>query len=108
MYIPIKLDKERKLLMGFEALNLFKQIHGTSIMKVDWEKEDIEELMPLLFYVGLKHEDDDLTLEQTIKLIDRHIGIQGAISFMPKIMEELKPKNSEGDTKNVQRAAKKK
>lgn len=101
MYIPIKLDKERKLLMGFEALHLFKQIHGTSIMKVDWEKEDIEELMPLMFYVGLKHEDPELTLEQTIRLIDAHLGIQGAISFMPKIMEELKPKSSEEDTKNV-------
>lgn len=108
MYIPIYLDKERKILMGFEALQLFKQVHGKSIMKVDFEEEDIEDLMPLIIYVGLKHEDNDLTLSQTIKLIDQNIGISGAIEIMPLIMKELRPDQSGGDIKNGQRAAKKK
>ncbi|QUH21076.1 hypothetical protein [Alkaliphilus sp. B6464] len=108
MYIPVKLDKERKILMGFEALQLFKQIHGTSIMKVNFEEEDIEDLIPLIFYVGLKHEDDELTIEQTIKLIDKHIGISGAMEKLPLILKELRPDESGGDIKNAQRAAKKK
>lgn len=109
MYIPVALDKERKILMGFEALQLFKQIHGTSIMKINFEEEDIEDLIPLIFYVGLKHEDDELTIGQTIKLIDKHIGISGAMEKLPLILKELRPDKSDGgDIKNAQRAAKKK
>lgn len=108
MYIPVKLDKERNILMGFEALQLFKQIHGTSMMKVNFEEEDVEELVPLIFYVGLKHEDKELTLEETTRLIDKHMGIAGALKMLPQILKELRPENTEDDGKNAQRAAKKK
>ena len=38
-YIPVKLDKTRNLLFGFGALQMFKSIHGKSLMKVDFENE---------------------------------------------------------------------
>jgi hypothetical protein len=88
-YIPVKLDKTRNLLFGFGALRLFKSIHGKSLMKVDFEEEDIEDIMPLIMYVGLKHEDKELTLEKTVELIDKHLGIAGFMDLMPKIMAEL-------------------
>ena len=108
MYIPIKLDKTRNLLFGFGALQLFKSMHGKSLMKVDFEDEDIEDIMPLIIYVGLKHEDKELTVEKTVELIDMHLGIKGAMELMPEIMKELNPDNSEGDIKNAQKAAGKK
>ena len=76
-------------------------------MKVDFENEDLEDVIPLMIYVGLKHEDEDLTLEKTIELIDKHLGLKGTTELMPKIMAELRL--SEGsESKNDQKAAGKK
>lgn len=105
-YIPIKLDKTRNLLFGFGALQLFKSMHGKSLLKVDFDKEDIEDILPLLIYVGLKHEDKELTLEETTKLIDKHLGLKGMMELMPKIMEELNLEVTD-DGKNPQAAGKK-
>lgn len=104
-YIPVKLDKTRNLLFGFGALQMFKSIHGKSLMKIDFEDEDIEDVIPLMIYVGLKHEDEKLTLEKTVELIDTHLGVNGIMELMPKIMKEL---NVEGKNKekNSQAAGK--
>lgn len=106
MYIPVELDKTRNILVGFQALQLFKKITGKSLAKLDYEKEDMEDYIPVLFYSGLVHEDKELTLEETTELIDKHIGIKGAIELLPEILEETFGK--EEDTKNAQRAVKKK
>jgi len=105
-YIPIKLDKTRNMLMGFGALQLFKKITGKSLSKIDYEKEDMEDYIPALFFSGLAHEDKELTLEKTTELIDQYLGIKGAIELLPEILEETFGK--EEDIKNAQRAAKKK
>lgn len=108
-YIPVKLDKTRNLLFGFGALQMFKSIHGKSLMKVDFENEDLEDVIPLMIYVGLKHEDEDLTLEKTIELIDTHLGLKGVMELMPEIMKELRM-SAEGETpsKNVHKSSGKK
>lgn len=105
-YIPIKLDKTRNLLLGFKGLQMFKKITGTSLAKLDYENEDIEYYIPVIFYCGLIHEDKDLTLEKTIDLIDEHLGVKGALDLLPQIIEETF--GTEEDIKNVQGAAKKK
>ena len=90
MYIPIKLDKERKLLLGFEALQLFKKVYGKSLMRINFEDEDLEDLIPAIIYCGLKWEDEELTIGQTTRLIDQHIGLKKVMSeVMPDIMREL-------------------
>lgn len=106
MYIPVQLDKARNILVGFQALQLFKKITGKSLAKLDYENEDMEDYIPVLFYSGLVHEDKELTLEKTTELIDKHLGIKGALELLPKILEETFGK--EEDSKNAQRAAKKK
>ena len=100
-YIPIKLDKTRNMLLGFGAMQTFKAMHGTSLMKLDWAEEDMEDVFPLIIYVGLKHEDSELTPEKTVELIDKHLGIKGMMELMPKIMKEL---GVEEDSKNVEKA----
>lgn len=91
LYIPIKLDKTRNLLFGFGALQMFKSIHGKSLMKIDLVNDELEEIIPLMIYVGLKHEDNDLTLEKTTELIDLYLGMQGVMELVPKIMQQLRP-----------------
>lgn len=109
-YIPVKLDKTRNLLFGFGALQLFKSMYGKSLMKIDLVNDELEEIIPLMFYVGLKHEDSELTLEKTIELIDLHLGMQGVMEIIPKIMQQIRPKesiNQKNDQKAVGKGKKK-
>lgn len=105
MYTPVTLDKNRNILLGFEGMQLFKKITGKSISKLNYEKEDIEDYVPVIFYCGLIHEDKEISLEQTTKLIDKHLGIKGAMELLPQIMEDTFGKQD--NAKNAQRAAKK-
>ena len=90
IFTPIKLDKMRNIVLGFKAMQEFKNITGKSLTKLDFEDEnlEVETIVPVIFYAGLKHEDGDLTLEKTIELLDGHLGLKGAIDLIPKIMED--------------------
>lgn len=106
--IAVKLDKARNLLFGFEALRLFKANYGKSLLKIDFSKEDdIEDIFPLIIYCGLKHEDNDLTVEKTVELIDEYLGIRGTLELLPKILKELNLKG-EDEQKNALKVAGKK
>lgn len=106
MYTPVKLDKMRNILLGFKGMQLFKKITGKSLTKLDYENEDMEDYMPVIIYCGLIHEDKDLTLDETTELIDKHLGIKGALALLPKILEDTFGK--EEDIKNLAGAAKSK
>ena len=90
IFTPIKLDKMRNVVLGFQALQEFKKITGKSLTKIDFESEelDVESIVPAIFYAGLKHEDKELTLEKTVELLDYHLGIKGAIELIPGIMND--------------------
>ena len=90
IFTPIKLDKMRNVVIGFKALQEFKNITGKSLTKIDFEGDDleVEGIIPVIFYAGLKHEDEKLTLEKTIELIDNHLGVKGAIELIPKIISD--------------------
>lgn len=90
IFTSIKLDKMRNVVIGFKALQEFKNITGKSLTKIDFENEDldVEGIIPIIFYAGLKHEDDSLTLDKVTELLDTHLGIRGAIDLMPKIMQD--------------------
>lgn len=105
VFIPVELDKPRKIVFGWGALKLFKKIYGKSLFKVDFDNEDIEDIVPLVFYCGLAHEDPELTVERVTQLIDENLGLKGGLEIMEKIMAELE---DDGDVKNGAMAAKKK
>ena len=90
IFTPIKLDKMRNIVLGFKAMQEFKNITGKSLTKLDFEDEnlEVETIVPVVFYAGLKHEDKELTLEKTVELLDEHLGLKGAIDLIPKIMED--------------------
>jgi hypothetical protein len=105
MYTAVKLEKTRNILLGFQALRLFKKMTGKSLSKLDYEQEDMEDYIPAIFYCGLVHEDKELTLETTIELIDKNLGIKGALELLPAIIEDAFGKGE--DIKKAVRAAKK-
>lgn len=104
-FIPVELDRPRKIVFGWGALKLFKKIYGKSLFKVDFDNEDIEDIVPLVFYCGLAHEDPELTVERVTQLIDENLGLKGGLEIMEKIMAELE---DDGGAKNGAMAAKKK
>lgn len=92
--------------MGFRGLQIFKKITGKSLAKLDYENEDMEDYIPALFFAGLAHEDNELTLETITDLIDKHLGIAGALEKIPELMEATFGLGEK--VKNAQRAVKKK
>ena len=78
IFTPIKLDKMRNVVLGFQALQEFKKITGKSLTKIDFESADldVESIVPAIFYAGLKHEDKELTLEKTVELLASYIEIR--------------------------------
>lgn len=101
LYTPVKLDKMRNILLGFQALRLFKKITGKSLAKMDFEEEDMEDYIPVIFYCGLLHEDKELTLDSTTELIDKNIGIKGALDLLPEIIQDAF--GEEGDKENIKK-----
>ena len=89
-FTTVKLDKARNIVLGFKAMQEFKNITGKSLTKINFEYEnlEVEEIVPVIYYAGLKHEDEKLTLEKTIELIDNHLGVKGAIELIPKIISD--------------------
>lgn len=87
---PVKLDKMRNVVLGFGAMKEFKRITGKSLTKINFEADDFEaeEIIPIIFYVGLKHEDKELTLESTTDLLDINLGIKGAANLIPQIIKD--------------------
>ena len=90
IFTPIKLDKMRNVVIGFKALQEFKNITGKSLTKIDFDGDDleVEGIIPAIFYAGLKHEDNELTLDKVTELLDEHLGIKEAINLIPQIMQD--------------------
>ena len=90
IFTPIKLDKMRNIVIGFKALQEFKNITGKSLTKIDFEGDDleVEGIIPAILYAGLKHEDNELTLDKVTELLDEHLGIKEAINLIPQIMQD--------------------
>lgn len=82
MFTPVKLDKARNICFGFGAMRMFKAMTGKSLTKINFEEEDVEDLIPTMIYCGLKHEDPDLTVEKTVELIDTHLGFNKTMSLI--------------------------
>ena len=68
-FVPIKLDKVYNLRFGMGAAYEFEKLTKIKVTKIDLENFSITELCQLL-WVMMKQENKDLTLEQTLKLVD--------------------------------------
>lgn len=72
--VLIKLDKERTLRYGINALARIEDTIGKPIMGLDLEHLGIKELLAIV-HAGLYHEDKTLTVEQVGDLIDDYSDI---------------------------------
>lgn len=98
-FIPYKLDKVRNLRYGMRALSLFEETTGKEMASMDFNRVSIQDL-GVLIWVGLYHEDKELTPESVMDLIDDYSTIEEAAEFMGKAMDEAFSKNKKAVAKS--------
>ena len=81
MFTPIKLDKVRNLRYGMKAISLIEKSLNTSVSKIDFNELRMEDAATII-WAGLYHEDNDLTPDKVMDLVDEHSNIQTAIETM--------------------------
>lgn len=101
-FIPYKLDKVRNLRYGMVALSLFEDTTGKEMLSLDFNKVSIRDLGALIF-VGLYHEDKELTPEKVMELIDDYSTIEEAAELMGKAIDEAFSKNKRAVATNRSR-----
>jgi len=70
-FITIDLDRPRKLRFGMGASIEFEQLSGKKLAEVE---EDMDQLtLAQLLYSMLREDDESLTFQQAVKLVDEHL-----------------------------------
>ena len=69
-FVVIKLDKNRKLRISYKAFKAYKAHFGKSITQINMDNFDLEDVARIIF-VGLIHEDPEITFEYVEELIDK-------------------------------------
>ena len=80
-YTPIILDKTRNFRYGMKAISLVEKKIGCSMGKIDFENMTMEDTA-ILLWAGLVHEDNKLTPDKVMELIDEHSNITEAAKVM--------------------------
>lgn len=99
-YYPIQLDKTRNFKYGMKAISLIEKKFKKPIGKIDYENLTMEEAA-ILIWAGLVHEDNNLTPEKVMDLVDEYSNFREVIAEMMKVInkafgldkEEVKEKN---------------
>lgn len=94
--ITIQLDKERHLKYGMKALMLIEELTDKPMAKFNLESVTMKDVC-ILIYAGLIHEDNTLTLDETIQIIDDH----GFGRFNELVEKMSKAMNISFGTKNA-------
>lgn len=87
--ITIQADKTRMLRFNINAMIEYKKMRGEDIIKAfsRLEKEFDFEFIRFMFYLGLKHEDKDLTEEKTGEILDILCQEKG-LEYVAEILTE--------------------
>jgi hypothetical protein len=99
-YYPIQLDKTRNFKYGMKAISLIEKKFKKPIGKIDYENLTMEEAA-ILIWAGLVHEDNNLTPEKVMDLVDEYSNFREVIAEMMEAInkafgldeEEVKEKN---------------
>jgi len=87
-------DKVRHLKYGMNALINLEQEMGRPLSEIGNEQNTKLEDLRTMFYVGLKHEDKDLTQEQVGDIMDYLISVHGMNYLSEKLAEAMDFGNS--------------
>lgn len=94
MYTPIELDKIRNFQYGMQALCLVEKKLKCNLTKIDWSNLSIEQTANVM-WAGLVHEDNKLTPDKIMELIDKHSSYKEALEIMSSAVNEAFGKDEE-------------
>lgn len=81
MYTPIKLDKIRNLRYGMKALHMIEKKFKKPIAKIDMDNLTMEETA-IIIWAGLHHEDNKLTPEKVMDLVDEYSDLMTVVNTL--------------------------
>jgi hypothetical protein len=85
-FIIIKLDTERKFRLSNKAFYIFEQVSGKTIHTIDFDAISITDVSRII-YSGLKSQDDSITLDAVIDLIDGHMTYENCMESIVAALE---------------------
>jgi len=87
--VPIMLDKQRNLKFGFRAMITLEDLTGKTFFEIIQDLQDLEKVKVSkirdVMWAALIHEDKELTLEQTIDILDQG----NCMDLLGKLMEAV-------------------
>lgn len=93
MYTPIEMDKVRNFRFGMRAIDFIEKKFKKPISKVDFENMTMSETATVIL-AGLIHEDNSLTEEKVMDLIDEKGNLEEVLTAMGEAMKQLGGKSS--------------
>lgn len=87
MYTPIELDKVRNLRYGMVAISKIEKKFKKTISNIDFNDLSMEDTATFI-WAGLAHEDDKLTPQKVMELVDQHSNIKTVVEAMGKAFQE--------------------
>jgi hypothetical protein len=85
-FVPIQLDKSRNFRYGMVATSLIEEKLDVNISKLSMDSLSMKETATVM-WAGLVHEDQELTPEKVMQLIDDHSDIKTVSESMGKAFE---------------------
>ena len=86
-YYPIKLDKERNLKYGMKAISLIEKKFKKPVGKIDMDNLTMEDAATII-WAGLVYEDDKLTPNKVMDLVDEYSSLTEIAKAMMEAMNE--------------------
>lgn len=84
-YTPVELDKVRNFRYGMKAISIIEKKFKKPISKVDFDNLTMEDTATII-WAGLIHEDNKLTVERVMDLIDDKGNLQEVMKCMSEAM----------------------
>lgn len=80
-YFPTKLDKVRNYKFGMKAVHLIETSLGVDVNSLDLDNLTMHQTATMM-WAGLVHEDEKLTPEKVMDLVDDHSDMVTALTEM--------------------------
>lgn len=81
MFYPIELDKTRNFRYGMKAISIIEKKFKKPVGQINMERLTMEE-MAILLWAGLVHEDDKLTSDKVMDLVDDYSNLPTTFKAM--------------------------
>lgn len=96
MYTPIELDKTRNFRYGMKAISYIEKKLKLPISKLDLENITMQDAA-IIICAGLVHEDNNLTPDKVMDLIDEKNNLQEVLETMAKAFSQAFNGGVEGE-----------